>query len=226
MSLDDTVRAIVREEIAAALKGVAAPAAPAAAPKPRGRPAKGGGDSPAPVATTAQAPAQPVAAATQPEADPFAPTAPVAAPAPAASLQDVRDALTALRAATTQENALKVLKDASGVDNLTALVPEKYGVVVAAAKAAVPAAPQQTEADPFDTTPAAPAAKPATLEDVKAACVEGAKRTSQDTVLKVIFEHGGKAPLPTGGEGASLKALPEAAFGKVIAAIKALPSTK
>ena len=120
--------------------------APAAPKRGRGRPVAG--ETPA-----AQTPAPAVV-----EADPFD-TTPPAATAPAATLDDVRTAMKALAAATTQDNALAVLKEAGGVANLTELqrTPEKYGAVVLAAKAQLPTTTQPAE-DPFETT--APAAAP------------------------------------------------------------------
>lgn len=237
-------------------EGDASPA-PAAAAEPqkrgRGRPVKGE-DQPvtgvaAPAAGSTNQAATGAAAAllagTQTTApasavdDPFA-TLPAA---PVATLDEVRKALTDLRAADSQEAALAVLKTAGGgADNLTGLAPEKYGVVVAAVAvklriiaASKPAA--TPEADPFAAPrlgdapePAwntgAPAEKPPTLEDVKAVIVETQKRTSQDKAQQVVMQHGGKAPNATGGEGVSLKALPEANYAATIAALKALPTTK
>lgn len=193
----------------------------AATPKPRGRPAKGeAAASAAPATTTAVV-----------ETDPFA--APAAAQVATATLDEVRAALTALKDAKTQADALKVLKDSSGVDNLGELqkTPEKYGLVVAAAKAALPVAAVNTvEADPFETANEPvkqPDAKPLTVEDVKAACVAAGKRTGQDKVQKIVMEHGGKGKnAATGAEGPSLNALPADKYAAVIAAVAALPTTK
>jgi len=186
----------------------AAPVA-AAAPKPRGRPPKAPVEPPA-------APAPAPAAA-----DPFeaAPTS------PAATIEDVRAALTALKDATSQDTALGVLKSAGGAANLSSLAADKYAVVVAAAKAALSTAKPASEPDPFETEPATEAAKPATLEDVRAAIVAAQKRTSQDTVQKLVMEHGGKAKTEN-GYGPSLKALPADKYAEVIAAVNALPATK
>jgi hypothetical protein len=205
----------------------APPAVPADKPKRgRGRPVAG-------EETAAPAPSAPVPASstTTPtpavaEVDPFAAPAPVA---PTATLDEVRTALKALAAATDQAMALGVLKTAGGAANLTDLKPEKYGVVVAAATGALPApkAVPAVEADPFEVPASAPATKPATIEDVKAAVVAAQKRTATDKVQAVVMEHGGKASNPdTGIVGPSLKALPESAFAATIAAINALPSTK
>lgn len=198
----------------------AAPAATANTPKRgRGRPVTG--EAPAANAAQAMTPA-----ASTPADDPFA-TAPVAAAAPTATIEQVREALTALKAATSQDAALKVLKDAGGADNLTTLKPEKFGAVVAAAKAALPATKTaEPEDDPF-AAPAAAAEKPPTLEELKALIVQAQARTSPDTVQKVVMDHGGKAPKSDGsGEGPSLKALPVDKYAAVAAAIKALPTTK
>lgn len=198
--------------------------APAAQKRGRGRPVAG---EAAPAAQTA-----PAAATTPAESDPFDTPAP-APTAPPATLDEVRAALKALGAATTQDNALKILKDVGGVPNLTELqrTPEKYGVVVAAAKAATPAAPAAVEDDPFETTASAavvadPAQKAYSKEDVKAALVKAQKRTSVDTVQAVVMKHGGKAPGPGGVLGASLTALPISAYGAVIDEVGALPTTK
>jgi hypothetical protein len=196
----------------------AASTADKAAPKPRGRPAKGGSD--APTASTA-----PAAAPAVVEADPFN-TAPPAATV-TATIDQVREALTKLSKVTSQAEALKVLKEASGVDNLTELqrTPEKYALVLAAAaKKSTPGEPA-AEVDPFETG-TMPAAVAPTVEDVRAALVEAGKRTSQETVQKVVMEHGGVAPAAGGGNGPSLKALPAEKYAAVIAAVKALPTTK
>lgn len=223
MSLELALKGLISEVLKEA--GAITVATPAGAtpvpaqPRGRGRPPK----------PPEGAPAAPAPAAALPEpADPFA-AAPAAPPVPTATLDDVRNALTTLRAATTQENALKVLNDSGGAGNLTDLKPENYGKVVQAAKAATPQAGQPA-ADPFAATPApaaAPAPKALTLEDVRAVIVETQKRTSADTCKKVVMDHGGKAPKPDGGgDEASLKALPEANYAATIAALKALPSTK
>lgn len=212
-------------------EGDASPA-PAAAAEPqkrgRGRPVKGEETA----AAAASAPVQ-ASSTTSPTPavaeDPFA--TPAAAPAaPVATLDEVRAALKALQAASSQATALDVLKTVSGADNLTALAADKYGAVVVAAKAkqaTYEKAPASTP-DPFEVTTAAPAAaeKPPTLEDVKAVIVETQKRTSQDAAQKVVMANGGKAVNPAGGEGPSLKALPEANYAATIDALKALPTTK
>lgn len=190
------------------------PAAAPPTPQPRGR-----GRPPKPPETTAPAPA-PAAA------DPFE--------QPSKTTQDeVRAALTALRAATDQRTALGVLQSVGLVDTITALDPAKYTAVAVAAhdalpKSAAPAAPVVVEEDPFET-PAAPEAapaKPLTIEDVKAAIVAAQKRTSQDAVQKLVMQHGGRAAKPEGGEGPSLKALPPEQFAVTIAALQAMSTTK
>lgn len=221
MTIEDIIRAIVREELAAVLsKGVAAPANSAegttAAPQKRGRGRPVKGEEPALAA--------PAAAPAAPEPDPFE-TAPAAPQPPTATIEEVRAALKALAAATDQTTALTILKLHGLADNLTALAADKYGIVAAAAKAATPAAPAPTP-DPFDA-PAAPAAKALTLEDVKAVVVATGKRASQETVQKIVMKHGGKAKNPdTGLEAPSLKALPESAFAACVAELQALPATK
>lgn len=211
------------------------PSSPAEpAKRGRGRPAKGE-DGAAPAAPSVVQ-ASPVVSAA--DIDPFEtkPADPVPA-APVATLEEVRAALKAVREVSTQENALAILKKAGEAGNLTDLKAEKYGVVVAAANVelrirSAGAAGPVVEADPFGETqaPAAaavPDAKPLTIEDVKAVIVETQKRTSQDTVQKVVMANGGRANKPDGGgEGPSLKALPEANFAATIAALKALPATK
>lgn len=220
------------QQVAAALRILAnaieapegdAPATPAAssaeAPvrRGRGRPVKGEDTAPA-------APAQALAAQ---QPDPFDTAVPTA---PTATQDDVRAALKGLQAASSQDIAVGVLKTAGGVDNLSALPPEKYGAVVVAAtakQAEYTKAPAPATPDPFEVDVAAPAEKVLTIEDIKNAIVETQKRTSQDTVQKLVMGFGGKAPKPDGGgDGPSLKALPEAQFAAVIAALKALPATK
>ncbi len=191
---------------------------PAEAPRRgRGRPAKG---ESAPAAATVSAPAPSAAPA---EADPFA-DAPAAAAAPTATLDEVRAALTELKAAASQEIALKVLKDVGGVSNLSDLqkTPEKYGAVVSAARAAMPSA----EADPFATGAAVVAEAVPTKEEVRAAIVAAQKRTSANAVQQVVMRHGGKAPGANGVEGPSLQALPVSAYATVIKEVGALPTTK
>lgn len=218
----------VPEGTAAAANTAAEATQPAAQKRGRGRPVKGEDQAPAP---TAQALATSTTAATPAvaESDPFA-SAPAA---PVATLEEVRAALTALKAVSTQDIALAVLKDVSGAANITDLTPDKYGAVVQAAKLKANTyakAPDPTpEVDPFEVPAAAPAAaaKPLTMEDVRDAVVKATKRTATDTVQKVVMDHGGKATNPeTGAPAPSLKAIPEAQYAAVIAAIQALPTTK
>lgn len=197
---------------------------PAVAPTPRGRGrAKAEGVAVAAPAVAVAPPPTPVVV----EADPFSPgIAPATPVAPTATLDEVRKALTELREKTNQGDALAVLEKASGVNNLTALKPELYGAVVAAAKAAVPVAVAAPAVeDPF-ATPGAE--EKLTIEQVKAVIVETQKRTASATVQKLVMDHGGKkadAGVP-GGYGPSLQALPVEKYATVVAALKALPSTK
>lgn len=211
----------------------AAPPAPAGAPAParrgRGRPVTGETPpaTPSP-ATVAETPAA--------VADPFA-TSPAASPAPAATLEQVREALKALSATTTQDNALAVLKSAGGVDNLTELqkTPEKYGLVVQAVQKAAPGqgvTVATPAADPFETAaPAAPAAATVATETfdlaaVKAELIKAQKRTAVDKVQAVVIKHGGSGPDGKGGVGVSLTALAISKYGDVVAEVRALPTTK
>lgn len=207
-------------------------AQPAAEPQKRGRgrPVKGeetGVATPAATPTTTPVVAATASAA---EADPFdsKPAAePIKPVVPAATLDEVRGALNALKAATSQEKALGVLKTAGGADNLSGLAPANYGAVVAAAAAALP--PIKTapvaEEDPF-AIPAEAAAPALTEDDVRAEVIASSKRTSQDTVAKVVMDAGGKAAGPDGVFKPSWKALPKDKYAGVIAALKALPTTK
>lgn len=195
--------------------GAPPPSTPAPVPRGRGRPPK-----------VAEAPAVPAAAAV--------------AQVPPPILDDVRKALTDLKEVTDQDAALAIMAKVGEVTNLSALKPEKFAAVIAAAQAAMPpkaveeADPFETpapavEVDPFET--AAPTAAVVvetapTLEDVKAAIVEGQKRMATDAVQKVVMDHGGKGPKEGGGEGPSLKALKVSQYATVIAGIKALPTTK
>lgn len=204
------------------------PTSPPAEPQKRGRgrPVKGEDQVPAPT-VQAQDTSTTTATLAVVEVDAFAPTSSV----PVATLEDVRGALTTLKAASTQEIALSVLKDVGSAANITDLKPENYGKVVQAAKKkaleyAKAAAPAPAE-DPWEVPATAPAAKPLTMEDVRAVAVAAGKRTGQDTIQKVVMDHGGKAFNPaTGVSGPSMKALPEAQYAAVIAAIQALPTTK
>lgn len=197
--------------LAEAFEAEAPAAAPAAEPVKRGR---GRPPAAAPAAPAAPAPAQ---AAEDPFEEPAKPAA------PAVTLEEVRKVLTDLKTATSQDVAVEVLK--AHAPNLTSLKPEQYGYVVADAKAKLAAAAPKAEEDPFETP--APAAAKVTLEDVRAACVEAGKRTAQDKVQAVVMAHGGSAPAGDGKPaGPSLKALPEAQYAAVIAALANLPKTK
>lgn len=204
-----------QESGAASIPGsdVSANSEPQPTRRGRGRPAKG--ESPAPAPSGVPAPSL---AATEP--DPFAPAA---AQAPTATLEDVRAALVALKEATSQDAALNVLKTVGSATSLPQLAAGKYDAVVAACKAALPA--PKPEGDPFEVSAPVQTNAPS-LEDVKAAVVEAQKRTSTDAVQKVVMDHGGKAPGPNGVPGPSLKALPVPSYAAVIAAVKALPTTK
>jgi hypothetical protein len=65
-----------------------------------------------------------------------------------------------------------------------------------------------------------------TLEDVRSTVIEAIKRTSANAAQNVVMAHGGKAPMPKGGEGPSLKALPTEQFAACVAALRALPTTR
>lgn len=202
---------------------------PAPARRGRGRPVTG--ETPPatpPPATVAETPAA--------VADPFA-TSPAASPAPTATLEQVREALKALSATTTQDNALAVLKSAGGVDNLTELqkTPEKYGLVVQAVQKAAPGqvvTVATPAADPFETAaPAAPAAAAVATETfdlatVKAELIKAQKRTAVDKVQAVVIKHGGSGPDGKGGVGVSLTALAVSAYATVVNEVRALPTTK
>lgn len=207
----------------AAVGTVGTPAAVAAQPA---APAKRGRGRPVQGETPPSASASPAPSPAATEADPFG-GSPAAAAAPTLTQDDVRNALVALKDATSQDNALKVLKDSSGgVSTLPQLPADKYATVVAACKAAMPGAAAPAT-DPFEVSTAASVQTNApSLEDVKAAVVEAQKRTATDTVQQVVMAHGGKAPGPNGAERPSLKALPVPSYAAVIAAVKALPTTK
>ena len=183
----------------------------------RGRPAKGEDWCPAPVILAA-------APAATSEADPFD-SAPAPA-VPAATLDEVRASLKALAAATSQAKALEVLKAVGGSANLTDLPAGKYGLVKQAAEKALPPVKTEpvVEEDPFDEPVAEQ--KQLTIEDVKAAIVAAQKRTSQNTVQKLVMSFGGKAADSSGAQAPSMKALPESQYAATIAALNALPTTK
>ena len=192
------------------------------------------------VAATAPVAAEPTPVATTDTpiavtavADPFAD----AAPAPlAVTREDVRAAALALSAATSQDNAVAVIKAATGV-SYPGLGPDQYGAALAAILSATPKA---IDADPFAPTasasasPAASAAAPATaqedapsLDAVKAAIRKARQRTSDNVVQKIVIDNGGVAVNPSDGQrGISINALPISAYATVIAALNALPDTK
>lgn len=204
---------------------VAAPAVPEPQKRGRGRPPKGEATA-APAASPEPVAAPPVAAPAAPEADPFD-AAPAAPAAPVASLEDVRTALKALAAASTQDNALAVLKSVGGASNLSSLAPEKYGLVYAAAKAATTAKPSApVEADPFYAPAPAVVEKEPTVEEVKAAVIAKQKATSTETVQKLLMQHGGKATDANGVVMPSLRALPATSYVAFLKALNALPATK
>lgn len=214
----------------------ASPTDPAPAKRGRGRPVAGepaSAPAASPVATATPEPVAQVVAAT--EADPFdpKPDAPTAPTPPPATRDEVSAALRALSAATSQENALAVLKKhGDNAANLTDLKPAFYGAVAAAAKAALATgvpAPVAPEPDPFEASAPAPVAeaeKLPTREEVKAVVVATQKRASTEVVQKILIEHGGKAEDANRVMQPSLRALPEANFVKFIAALNALPATK
>jgi hypothetical protein len=46
----------------------------------------------------------------------------------------------------------------------------------------------------------------------------------REVLQAVVTEHGGKAPTPDGGEGPSLRAIPEQNLAACVAALEALPA--
>ena len=143
------------------------------------------------------------------------------------TLDQVREALVALKNRSDQATALKVLAAAGGgAKTLGDLKAELYGAVVAAATRS-PVAAQTEPDDPFAAPAAAAQEAVPTAEELKALVIATGKRTSQDIVQKVVMKHGGKAPDPAGGpEKPNFKALPVTAYLAVAAELKALPSTK
>lgn len=103
--------------------GALPPAAEKAPAKPRGRPVKGGDDTPVVVQTGAVA-----ATLAATEVDPFEiePKAPVKA----LELTDVRAALIAYQKATSPEKARLKLKEFGDVDSLASLTADKFQTVV------------------------------------------------------------------------------------------------
>ena len=154
-------------------------------------------------------------------------TAATPAAAPVASIDEVRNALTALKAAKGSDDPIfEVLKSAgNGATNLTSLKPEFYGAVVAAASQAV-AQPVVTAVDSWDA-PAAPTAKAATLEDVRAAAQRAHKRTGEAKLIEVMKKYGGIATDPSNGTmKPSFGALLAKDYAAVVAEFDALPATK
>ena len=146
----------------------------APAQRGRGRPATG---EDVPVAAPAQAPAAM-------EADPFAAPAEgvidTSAIVPVATRDDCRAALQTLAAATTQQNAVSVLKKATGVTTLAQpLTAEQYGAAVVAARAATPAAGEVTAAGHEPT-----------LEEVKAAITAAGKHVSESNLKSIVEQYG------------------------------------
>lgn len=192
---------------------VAAPSAPATEPTEA---------TPAPTATASASSATP--------SDPFAQPA----PKPQPSIEEVMDAARKLSAATTQQNAVDVLKAATGASNRGELKPEQHAAALAALTKALP------QSDPFAPVAATPAVAAAptaavavqsdapTIDAVKAAIRDAQKITGVDTVQRVIMDHGGKKPDANspGGWGPSVQALSVSSYATVIAALKALPKTK
>jgi hypothetical protein len=225
MSIESALKEFILQVVAEA------GAEPASTKRGRGRPAKGE----EPIAAPAPSPSvdsEPVA-----EEDPFG--APVAPPPVTVTLEQVREKAVALSKATSQSNAVEVLKTATGAASFGELKPDAYGKAVEAFTVALTAL--EATADPFAVAGSAPAAKtapsasaPATvvtdspsLADVKAAVVAGQKKTSTETVQKIVIDAGGFAVDPaTGMKGPSLKQLPVSAYAGVIAAIAKLPATK
>lgn len=206
--------------------GVPAGTPPTAEPAKRGRGRPVKGEEISAPAASALAPASSTTSPTPAvaEADPFA-----SSPTPTATLEEVREALKALAAARSQAIALDILKAAGGAVNLTDLAAANYGAVVFAAKAALPqATPAAAEVDPFDIPAGTPAVevKTPTEDDVRAEVVASSKRTSPDTVAKVVMGFGGKAAGPDGVFKPSWKVLPKDKYAETIAALKALPTTK
>lgn len=234
--------AIDASRIAAALHALAdavlgkdpEPATEQATPARRGRGRPVVGE--APVSTAASNVAAPVVAtATVAESDPFATTTPATGPVvPSATIDQVRDALKALKEVTSQENALKVLKDVGGASNLTELKADKYGWVAEAARAATVAAGKAAAGtpnaadDPFATPAETTTVEEVpSLEDIKKLIVETQKRASAGVVQKLVMDMGGKAKNPdTGAEGPALSPLPVSKYLELAKALKALPTTK
>lgn len=216
MTINVTQLAAALRLAADALEGVESAPAEAAAPakRGRGRPVKG------------EEPAAPAAPAAAPAPEAPAP-APAPAPEPVHTHAQVREALTNLRLATSQDKAVEVLKTVF-VGAFNDLPKDKFDAVVAAAKAAMPApAAPVVEDDPFGLPPEAPAAAVVyTLEDVKKACVDAQKRGSAEAAQKLVMKHGGIVEVAGKPPGPSLKALDPSVYATIIAQLAALPTTK
>ena len=160
------------------------------------------------------------------EADPFAEAVPAAV---VVTKDQVREEAVKLAKATSQDNAVSVIKNATGV-SFPDLKPEQYAV----AYSALVNAPRG-EADPFTTgetasVTAAQADAPS-LDDVKAALRKAQARTGANKVQDVVVAHGGVTidtnPGPAHGtKKVSVNALAVSAYAAVIAAVNALPDTK
>jgi hypothetical protein len=228
-------QALALTALAAALKSIEpqnGPSTAAPVPPKRGRGRPVAGEAPAAPAASPEP-----AAAPAPEPDPFAGPAPVpVAAAPTATLDEARTALTALSKATSQPRAVEVMKESVGVTNLSQqLTPEQYWTLRDAALKATPSGADGVAEDPFagpagsitDPLPAPAPKKEFTIEEVKAVITKAGTKVSQDTLMKIVVKHGGKAKNPeTGVEGPSLKALPPASYAAVVNEINALPNTK
>lgn len=164
--------------------------------------------------------------------DPFAQAATVQP-----TKEEVRAAAIALSGATTQENAVAVMKAATGASSFGELEPDLHAKAIAAFTAAMP----KVSVDPFavgaTATPtaaketAAPTAAVQgdgpSLTDVRDAVIDAQKRTGVAQVQGVVMLHGGVLINPaTGVKGPSLNAIPVPAYAAVIAQLKALTTTK
>ena len=167
--------------------------------------------------------------ATLPEVDPF-----VGVPVVTVTIDEVRAAAIALSKATTQDNAVNVMKAATGASSFGELKAESYPAALAAFTAALPKA---DAVDPFGvavlpgtvgTALASPQQVDApTLAQVKKAVIDAQKITGTDVVQKVIMAHGGVATKSGGGgQEPSLKAIPISAYATVIEALGRLTKTK
>lgn len=188
----------------------------------RGRPVKG--EDTAPVVVDTPKETAPVPAET-PAVDPFE-----SEPAKTVTLtiEDVRTPALALSKATNQENAVKIMKEATGAASFGELKPEQYAAAIAAFQKAI--GPATTE-DPFGAPAPAGAKQEAVvapdLATVKKVVVDAQKRTGTDKVQQLVMSHGGVAVNPsTGAKEPSLKALPVSSYAAVLEALGRLPTTK